>query len=292
MPLSASGPFPLQDTLADMRKLLRRLRRVADRSEPFLFSSSRNRAIRWVRSDPLFRNVESSTTSLTLRAPSKPSHRFRCAIPLVSVPAAIEHSNTQDRSQTNSSRLNGRRRRNSVGDSQVHLLHPARPGPQGMSLDIPAVPARRKHRPAGLQEYLDSFPGDRAAQGAADALENRLLNSYGVVHSTDWNWFENGLAYSNARLPQALIRAGLRSGSDEMVSTGLEALGWLSTIQRCEIKGHFVPIGSHGFYSKKTEKARFDQQPVEAGAVVSACLQAYLATGKGRWRKEAWNAFQ
>src|SRR3989440_7732053 len=143
----------------------------------------------------------------------------------------------------------------------------------------------------GLQEYLDSFPGDRAALGAADELANRLLSSYRAVHSTDWNWFESGLAYSNARLPQALIRAGMRSGSDEMVSTGLEALGWLSTIQRCEIKGHFVPIGSHGFYSKNTEKARFDQQPVEACAVVSACLQAYLATGNGRWRKKAWTAF-
>src|SRR5947209_17302147 len=143
----------------------------------------------------------------------------------------------------------------------------------------------------GLQEYLDSFSGDRAAVSAADALAHRLLNSYRAVHSTDWNWFESGLAYSNARLPQALIRAGMRSGSDEMVSTGLEALAWLATIQRCEIKGHFVPIGSHGFYSKKTEKARFDQQPVEACAVVSACLQAYLATGKGRWRKEEWTAF-
>jgi hypothetical protein len=83
----------------------------------------------------------------------------------------------------------------------------------------------------------------------------------------------------------------MRSGSDEMVATGLEALAWLTTIQRCEIKGHFVPIGSQGFYSKKTERARFDQQPVEACAVVSACLQAHLATGKGRWRKEAWTAF-
>src|SRR5438552_2334750 len=80
----------------------------------------------------------------------------------------------------------------------------------------------------GLHEYLDSFPGDRAALAAADELANRLLNSYRAVHSTSWNWFEYGLAYSNARLPQALIRAGMRSGSDEMVSTGLEALGWLT----------------------------------------------------------------
>lgn len=143
----------------------------------------------------------------------------------------------------------------------------------------------------GLQEYLGSFPGDRAALSASDALANRLLSSYRATHSAEWKWFENSLAYSNARLPQALIRAGTRSGNDEMVSAGLAALDWLVSIQRCETKGHFVPIGSQGFYSKNGEKARFDQQPVEAGAVVSACLQAYRTTGKGRWRKEAWTAF-
>ena len=143
----------------------------------------------------------------------------------------------------------------------------------------------------GLQEYLDSFPGDRTALTAADALANRLLNAYRSNRSDDWKWFENGLAYSNARLPQALMRAGMRAANEEMVTAGLEALDWLVSIQRCDVKGHFVPIGSHGFYSRTTEKARFDQQPVEACAVVSACLQAYRATGKGRWRKEAWTAF-
>jgi glycosyltransferase involved in cell wall biosynthesis len=143
----------------------------------------------------------------------------------------------------------------------------------------------------GLQEYLDSFPGDRAALGASDALANRLLNSYRAHRTDDWKWFENGLAYSNARLPQALIRAGVRAGNEEMVCAGLEALDWLARLQRCEVKGHFVPIGSEGFYSKTAEKARFDQQPVEACAEVSACLEAYRATGKGRWRKEAWCAF-
>jgi glycosyltransferase involved in cell wall biosynthesis len=143
----------------------------------------------------------------------------------------------------------------------------------------------------GLQEYLESFPGDRAALNASDALANRLLATYQANRSVEWKWFEKVLAYSNARLPQALIRAGTRSGNDGMVSAGLESLDWLAGIQRCEIKGHFVPIGSHGFYSTKGEKARFDQQPVEACAAVSAFLQAYRATGKARWRKEAWTAF-
>ena len=143
----------------------------------------------------------------------------------------------------------------------------------------------------GLQEYLESSPGDRAALNAADALADRLLGWYRANSTPDWKWFESVLSYSNARLPQALIRAGTRNANEVMVTAGLEALDWLTMVQRCEVKGHFVPIGSHGFYSKKTEKGRFDQQPIEACAAVSACLQAYRATGKGRWRKDAWAAF-
>jgi glycosyltransferase involved in cell wall biosynthesis len=143
----------------------------------------------------------------------------------------------------------------------------------------------------GLLEYLESFPGDRAVLNASDSLANRLLDSYLSHRSEDWKWFENGLAYSNARLSQALMRAGTRSKNDAMVSAGLESLDWLAAVQRCEVKGHFVPIGSHGFFSKKTEKARFDQQPVEACAAVAAFLEAYRTTSKERWRKEAWTAF-
>jgi len=143
----------------------------------------------------------------------------------------------------------------------------------------------------GLLEYLEAFSGDRAAVNAADALAKRLLESYQAHRAGDWKWFENVVSYSNARLPQALIRAGTRSENEVMVNAGLEALEWLASAQCCGIKGHFVPIGSHGFYSNKTEKARFDQQPIEACAAVSAFLQAYRATGKGRWRKEAWTAF-
>jgi len=80
--------------------------------------------------------------------------------------------------------------------------------------------------------------------------------------------------------------------SDEcMVSIGLEALDWLLATQRCEDNGHFVPIGSQGFYRRGGEKARFDQQPIEAAGAVSACCEAYQVTGDNRWRAEARSAF-
>ena len=143
----------------------------------------------------------------------------------------------------------------------------------------------------GLQEYLNGFPGDRAALQTMDELSHRLLDIYASTHSTGWHWFEDVLAYSNARLPQALIACAVRTSDKVMLTAGLESLDWIVTMQRCEMKGHYVPIGSQGFHRKGGEKARFDQQPVEAGATVSACLQAFRATTDGRWLKDAWSAF-
>jgi glycosyltransferase involved in cell wall biosynthesis len=143
----------------------------------------------------------------------------------------------------------------------------------------------------GIHEYLDSFPGDRDAQRIKLILATRLVEMYGSNQTSEWNWFEDVLAYSNARLPQAVLIAGGRSSDSPMVSAGLGALNWLSEIQRSPGKDHFVPIGSQGFYRKGCEKARFDQQPVEAGGSISACLEAYRATGDQYWRKQAWSAF-
>jgi hypothetical protein len=114
---------------------------------------------------------------------------------------------------------------------------------------------------------------------------------YVSIRRPEWKWFENVLAYGNARLPQALLLAGAACSDDRMISAGLESLDWLSKTQHCEINCHFVPIGSQGFYRQDGEKARFDQQPIEAAGAVSACLQAYRVTSDSRWRNEAWSAF-
>jgi glycosyltransferase involved in cell wall biosynthesis len=143
----------------------------------------------------------------------------------------------------------------------------------------------------GIQEYLNSYPGDRDAQKIRSVLSRRLLEMYESIRRPDWKWFENVVAYGNARLPQAMLVVGSASSDDRMVSGGLEALDWLLKVQHCETNHHFVPIGSQGFYHQGGEKARFDQQPIEAAGAVSACLEAYRITGDGRWRSEAWSAF-
>jgi len=144
----------------------------------------------------------------------------------------------------------------------------------------------------GMQGYLDWFPGDRIIQGTRNLLANRLLELYERTHAQDWPWFENSLAYSNARLSQALILAGWNGKNRRMVDVGCESLQWLVSQQHRDDNHVFVPIGSRGFFAKGQEKARFDQQPVEACATIAACHQAYRATGDGMWLEEAWSAFR
>jgi hypothetical protein len=143
----------------------------------------------------------------------------------------------------------------------------------------------------GIQQYLHSYSGDRDAQRVRFALGRRLLDMYQSIRRPDWKWFEDVVAYGNARLPQAMLLVGSACSDDRMISAGLDSLDWLMEKQRCPVNGHFVPIGSQGFYRQGGEQARFDQQPIEAAGAVSACLQAYRVTSDSRWRSEAWSAF-
>jgi hypothetical protein len=144
----------------------------------------------------------------------------------------------------------------------------------------------------GMQAYLDWFPGDRAIQGARNALANRLLDIYERTQTETWQWFEKSLSYANARLPQALILAGWRSDNSRMIEAGMQSLKWLVAAQHRGDEEIFVPIGSSGFFTEGGEKARFDQQPVEACATISACLEVYRLTEESRWLEEARRTFR
>jgi glycosyltransferase involved in cell wall biosynthesis len=144
----------------------------------------------------------------------------------------------------------------------------------------------------GMQAYLDCFPGDRVIQGTRNALANQLLDIYERAHTETWHWFERSLSYSNARLSQALLVAGWRSENQRMVEVGIQSLKWLVAEQHRGNDKIFVPIGSLGFFAEGGEKARFDQQPIEACASIGAYLQAYRLTADKFWLEEAWCAFR
>jgi glycosyltransferase involved in cell wall biosynthesis len=143
----------------------------------------------------------------------------------------------------------------------------------------------------GMSEYSQKYSGDRMANQVSEELAGRLLRLYQSNRSDDWRWFERRLTYCNAALSHALLVCGRPISNSAMTEAGLESLEWLAKLQYAG-NGPFVPIGSNGFYEFGNERARFDQQPVEAQAMVSASLEAFRITGDKQWNKEARHAFE
>jgi hypothetical protein len=143
----------------------------------------------------------------------------------------------------------------------------------------------------GIGEYLHRFAGDRRITQAREELGGRLLDLYRKNYTEDWRWYEDSLTYCNGALPHALLVCGGGIPNEEMADAGLRSLAWLADQQRDETNGFFVPIGCNGFFQHGGGRSRFDQQPIEAQAMVSACLEAHRLTGDPRWYKEARRAF-
>src|SRR6266540_2792850 len=129
----------------------------------------------------------------------------------------------------------------------------------------------------GIHEYLRRLRGDSLANQTRETLTSRLMELFERNARRDWRWFEESLSYDNAKLAHALILSGRATGQQAVFEQGLQALRWLTELQISE-KGHFRPIGTNGFYSRGGARANFDQQPIEAQATVSACLEAYRVT--------------
>lgn len=143
----------------------------------------------------------------------------------------------------------------------------------------------------GLDAFLRCMPDEVSALALRGDLTARLMRRFAEHARDDWHWLADDATYDNARLPHALILAGSGMQNKEVLETGLRALRWLVSIQT-SAAGCFQPIGSDGFCHRDGTRARFDQQPVEVSATVSACLAASFATGDQSWKTLAHEIFE
>ncbi len=142
----------------------------------------------------------------------------------------------------------------------------------------------------GLDAYCAAVTDDVRATQLRAMLADRLVSGFDAVATDDWRWFENGLAYDNARLPQALILTGVATKTPGYLDVGLKSLHWLVT-QQTSAKGQFRPVGTAGFGDRRRPPQAFDQQPLEAAATIAACLAAWRADHDVEWKAEAARVF-
>ncbi len=142
----------------------------------------------------------------------------------------------------------------------------------------------------GLDAYCALVGGDLLANRLRTLLADRLMAKLSANNAKGWHWFENVLAYDNARLPQALVQTGLTTHTPSYIVAGLQSLRWLMSLQTAST-GCFRPVGTHSFGKLRQKPEAFDQQPLEASATISACLVACRADGSAEWPAGALRAF-
>jgi glycosyltransferase involved in cell wall biosynthesis len=143
----------------------------------------------------------------------------------------------------------------------------------------------------GADALLAAHPGHAVARSLLADFGARLRACFTARRQADWCWFEPMLSYDNARLPEALIRAGRRLGDRDMVADGLAALDWLDGIQT-NPSGQFRAVGTDSFGIGQKPPLPFDQQPLEAWATIEAAGLAFAETGLEKWRETAWRAYR
>ena len=142
----------------------------------------------------------------------------------------------------------------------------------------------------GLDAYCAQFDGDAFAKHLRTRLADRLLSLLAARGSNEWCWFEDGLAYDNPRLSQAMIQTGLATRRPHYTEAGLRSLRWLMSLQTAP-SGYFRSVGTESFGKVRQLPDAFDQQPVEALAAISACIAAARADGGAEWPAGARRAF-
>jgi hypothetical protein len=131
-------------------------------------------------------------------------------------------------------------------------------------------------------------PGATAAYRTLVTALARTMEQHAATDA--WPWPDTVLSYENALVPNALITAGRRLGDAELARLGVRTLDWLIEVQTAP-DGHLTPIGNQGWWSRGGDRARFDQQPIEAATILHAAETAWRATGRDKYLTAAEAAY-
>jgi uncharacterized protein YyaL (SSP411 family) len=140
----------------------------------------------------------------------------------------------------------------------------------------------------GLSEYYQVFP-DKELKLCAEKLGDSLVHHFLDQTKDGWQWFEPNLTYDNARLTQALYLAYIMVKNPQFLDAAEKSMNFL--LRTLMVDGIFVPIGNDGWFKRGGNRPFYDQQPLEAAAMVEAAVDGYYATGQRGYLNIAYAVF-
>ena len=141
----------------------------------------------------------------------------------------------------------------------------------------------------GLTAYLRCYQGDESCTALLKECADYLLALYKDVATEDWKWFETIICYDNGIIPMALFQTFEILREDKYLQVAKETLDFLE--KATSLNGRFSLVGTRGWYKKGGDRAQYDQQPIDATAMVLAYQSAYRATQDKEYLKKMRRAF-
>jgi hypothetical protein len=142
----------------------------------------------------------------------------------------------------------------------------------------------------GLCQFVQyNYPDDRKKE-MVDNLCRKLVNMYEDNKTDEWHWFEPVLAYDNALIPLALLHGYELTGNKTYLSVAVESMSFLESI--VFVDEILRPVGNQGWMPRGGRPAQFDQQGIDAMAMVLYYQQAIKLTGEEKYHSRMMASYQ
>lgn len=141
----------------------------------------------------------------------------------------------------------------------------------------------------GLSQYLMRYQEDEVMINMLKQMAGKLLYRYNETSDGEWMWFERRLIYDNGILPLSLFYAYQVLRDKNLLRVAEDTCSFLEEV--LFESGHLSLVGNAGWYERNSEKARFDQQPVDAMSAVLMFREAYRVTGNRHYLERMYASF-
>lgn len=125
-----------------------------------------------------------------------------------------------------------------------------------------------------------------------DFWAEKLIERYLTEKENSWYWFDSEMTYDNGRLPMSLLVAYDQTKNKKYLEVAIESLDFLTDITFDKKREYFSFPGNRGWFTKSGNRAKFDQQPIEAGTMVEVYVLAYKITKDEKYKNLATLAME
>lgn len=138
-----------------------------------------------------------------------------------------------------------------------------------------------------LHQWVQARPEQAGRAGRLAApLADYLVTRFEEHSRDEWCWILPDMTYANGVLPEALFRAHQLTGQPRYLQVARESLDFFCQVSFRD--GLLSPVGNDGWYhAEDKEPPLYDQQPIDAAAMVEAALAGFEVTGEEQYLRIA-----